>query len=321
MAICNISGTKIITAYDISANELSSVYGLDGTEYPLADPNPILFSNVPEYFQTDITNALTYINGLSNDYVNYIVVTDSHYDLSRVRNTPKLFNYLYQEGRFDKLIHLGDIVDGGGFNDTGWQHLTEDDWWHFNKNWLFAQGNHDSAWSTSLATLASYFEAPSVRYTVNAKHNIYYYDNNSYKIRIIGSHHYSYKDDTDTLNAYVAAAVNKGYKWMFIGHYRVDETSDWVKDAVETFGNFICSLSGHRHTDTFRTITTDTKSLLDINLEADIQGQVNGGVGTNGEQCITLVSINPKTENIKLYRIGLSKVYDGKQWEFTGFGS
>lgn len=318
----NYYGTELSTAYNYHGAELQSVYGYDGTEYPLVTPNPILFSDIPSYFQDDITAALTYVGNLSNDYVNYIVVTDSHYDLSRTRHTAVLMNYLYQEGRFDKLIHLGDIVDGGGFNDTGWQMLVEDDWWHFKGHWLYGQGNHDSAWNTSLATLGSYFESTkNIRYTINAKHNLYYYDNDIYKIRIIGCHHYGYKDDPATMNAYVSAAVNKGYKWMFIGHYRVDDSGDWVKDAVETYGNFICSLSGHRHTDTFRTLSTTTKTLLDINLEADIQGQV-AGEGTDSEQCITLVSINPKTENIKLYRIGLTRAYSPtKQWEFTGFGS
>lgn len=311
MAICNVSGEEISTAYDIFLNELSSVYGLDGAEYPLADPNPILFSDIPEYLQQDTSNALAYVDGLSNDYVNYIVITDTHWDLNRTRDAQHVFNYLYQEGRFDKLIHLGDIVDSGGFDGTAWQYLVEDDFWHFNKNWLFAQGNHDSAWSTSLAELASYFETPNIRYTINAKHNIYYYDNDSYKIRIIGSHHYGYKDDTATLNSYVAAAVNKGYKWMFVGHYRVEEDADWVLDAAETYGGFICSLSGHRHTDTFRTIATATKSVLDINLEADVQGSILGTI------CITLVSISTTAKKVKLYRIGASRVYEGNQWEYT----
>ena len=317
----NVQGVELDTAFSKVEVELSSVYSVTGVEYQFVAPDPVLFSDIPEYFQQDILDALTYINGLSEDYVNYIVVTDSHIDLSPTRNTPKLFNYLYQEGRFDKLIHLGDMVDGGGFNGTGWQYLVDDDWWHFKGHWLFGQGNHDSAWNTSLAQLAGYFETTkNIRYTINAKHNIYYYDNDAYKIRIIGSHHYGYKDDTATLNSYVNAAVNKGYKWMFIGHYRIDTSGDWLLNAVETYGNFICSISGHRHTDTFRTVSTTTKTALDINLEADIQGYI-AGRGTDKEQVITLVSINPKTENIKLYRIGLSRVYEGHQWEFTGFGS
>ena len=315
----DINGNELNTAYNYQGAELESVYGVDGTEYPFVnpDPNPILFSDIPEYLQQDTLDALSYVNGLSNDYVNYLVITDTHWELNRTRDAHHVFNYLYQEGRFDKLIHLGDIVDGGGFDDEGWQYLVEDDFWHFKGHWLFTQGNHDSAWSTSLATLASYFETTeNIRYTINAQHNIYYYDIPSYKIRIIGSHHYGYKGDTTTLNSYVAAAVNKGYKWMFIGHYRVEEESDWVQDAVETYGNFICSLSGHRHWDTFRTINTASKSLLDINLEADVQGGVAGTI------CVTIVSINPKTENIKLYRIGLTRAYSPtKQWEFTGFGS
>lgn len=312
-----LNGTELDTAYDVAGNSLSSVFDVNGIEYPFETPDAVLFSDIPEYWQEDVTDALSYINGLSDDYVNYIVVTDSHYDLSNTRNTAKIFNYLYQEGRFDKLIHLGDIVDGGGFNDTGWAYLVEDDWWHFKGHWLFTQGNHDSAWSTSLATLASYFETTeNIRYTIDAKHNIFYYDNPDYKIRIIGSHHYGYKDDTNTLNSYVNAAVNKGYQWLFIGHYRIDASSDWVMDAAETYGNFICSISGHRHTDTFRTVSSTTKTLLDINLEADIQGQV-AGAGTDIEQCITLVSINPTAKKVKLYRIGLSRVYEGNQWEYS----
>lgn len=312
----NINGVELSTAYDVLGQELTSVYDIDGVEYQFEEPNPVLWTDIPEYLRQNTSDALSYINNISNDYVNYIVITDTHWELNANRDTQHVFNYLYQEGRFDKLIHLGDIVDGGGFNSNGWQYLTDDDFWHFKGHWLFGQGNHDSAWNTSLATLASYFETTSnIRYTINAQHNIYYYDNDDYKIRVIGSHHYGYKNDTATLNSYVASAVNKGYKWMFIGHYRVDETSDWVKDAVDTYGNFICSLSGHRHTDTFRTINTDTKSLLDINLDADIQA------GQRNSICVTLVSINPNTENIKLYRVGLSRVYEGQQWEFTGFGN
>lgn len=314
-----MTGTEIQTAYSYVGAEKSSVFGVDGTEYVLVAPDPVLFSDIPSYFQQDVLDALDYVEGLGDGYVNYIVVTDSHYNLQTTRNTAKIFNYLYQEGNFDRLIHLGDMVDSGGFNDTGWNYLVEDDWWHFSGKWLFTQGNHDSAWSTSLATLAGYFEDPKVRYTINAKHNLFYWDNDDFKIRIIGSHHYGYKDDTATLNSFVSAARNHGYKWMFIGHYRVDDSGDWIKDAVETYGGFICSLSGHRHTDTNRTLQTTTKSLLDLNLEADVQGRAYAG--TNQEQCITIVSINPTLEKVKLYRIGLSRVYEGKPWEFTGFGS
>lgn len=311
-----INAVELNTAYDVTGNELSSVFDIGGTEYPFVVPDPVLFSDIPEYFQQDVLDALSYINNLGNDYLNYIVVTDSHYELSTTRNTAKIFNYLYQEGRFDKLIHLGDMVDGGGFNGTGWQYLVADDWWHFDGHWLFTQGNHDSAWSLSLSELASYFETTkNIRYTINAKHNLYYYDNEDYNIRIVGCHHYAYKDDTDTLNSYVNAAVNKGYKWMFIGHTRIDDTGDWVINAAETYGNFICCLSGHRHTDTFRYVQGTTKSLLDINLEADIQGRPYAG--TDNEQCITLVSISTTAKKVKLYRIGLSRVYEGKQWEYT----
>ena len=318
----NLSGAELNTAYNYTASELSSVFDLNGIEYSFSPLEPVLFSDIPEYFQSDVTNALTYINNLSNDYVNYIVVTDTHYDLSTTRNTAKIFNYLYQEGRFDKLIHLGDIVDGGGFDDTGWQYLLEDDWWHFKGHWLFTQGNHDSAWSTSLAELASNFETTNnIRYTINTSHNIYYYDNPTYKIRFIGSHHYNCLDDKDTLESYIKAAINRGYKWAILCHYKTDTSSEeWRKAMVETYGNFICSLSGHNHWDNFNRISTGTKTLLDLNLEADIQGRQYAG--TNQEQCITLVSINPTTEIIKLYRIGLSRAYEGvKQWEFTGFGN
>lgn len=317
MAVYNVNGESVSQSYDLVGNRALTGYKIDGTPIVLAEP--ILLTDVPEYFRTDITNALNYINGLSNDYVNYIVVTDSHYELeAQARHTPVLLNYLYQEGRFDKLIHLGDMVDGGGFNGLGWQRMVEDDWWHFVGSWLFAQGNHDSAWNTSLAELASCFETrENIRYTINSEHNLFYYDNPDYQLRIIGSHHQGFKGDTDTLNSYVRAARNKGYKWIFIGHYRIDDTGDWILNAVDTYGGFICCLSGHRHTDTFRTVATpNSNSALDINLEADIQGGV-AGKGVDTEQCITLVSINPTTGNVKLYRIGLSRVYSGHQWEFT----
>lgn len=315
-----MQGAELNTAFNRTGAELPSVYDLAGNEYQFVVPDPILFTDIPEYFRNDVTNALDYIDDLGDGYVNYIVVTDSHYELSTVRNTAKIFNYLYQEGRFDKLIHLGDMVDGKGFDGTGWQRLVEDDWWHFKGHWLFTQGNHDSAWfGSSLEALASYFETTkNIRYTTDSYHDCYYYDNDDYKIRIIGSHHATGQTKTTVINEYINAAVNKGYKWLSLSHYRLDANGDRFTNAADTYGNFICHISGHRHTDTFRMVTTvGNKSMLDINLEADIQGRAYAG--TNQEQCITLISINPTLEKVKVYRIGLSRVYDAKQWEFDGF--
>lgn len=321
--VYDINGNELNTAYDVSANELTSVYEINGTEHSFA--NPVSFDDIPDWYKTDVQNAVVYLNGLDDGYVNYIVMADTHYG-DAYPNAPKIFNYLYQECRIDKLIHLGDMLADSGLGSANWNALINADFFHF-KKWLFAQGNHDTGLSVDLAEALTYFETTqNIKYTASAYHNIFYYDNPSYKIRFIGVHFYNYMDDKYTLERYIALAVEKGYKWIFMNHFPTwyfeenDADMLWLKSMIETYGNFICSINGHWHADNFNQISSGTKTFWEFNFDADISG-IRETYGENSDQVVSILSINPTTEDMKIYRIGRSRKYDGKQWSFNGFAN
>lgn len=319
--VYDIDGTELTSAYNVSGDDVVAVYALDGTETSF---DPVLFSDIPEWYQDDVSAALDYVNGLGDDYVNYIVMADTHYD-DAYENAPKVFNYLYQEGRFDKMIHLGDLVADGRMGSVNWQSLIDRDFFHF-KKWLFAQGNHDSGLSTDLAETLTYFEATkNIRYNSSAYHNCYCYDNDAYKIRFVGAHFYNHMSDKDTLEAFIRVGVNKGYKWIFMNHFPIgymssneDSNLTWLYSMIETYGNFICCLAGHWHADNFEQKTSGTKTFWEFVFDADISG-IRETYGENSDQCVSIFSVNPTTEDMKIYRIGRSAKYEGKQWSFNGF--
>lgn len=315
--VYDLNGNELVTAYDVIGNELDTVYEIDGTEHSFAEP--VSFDDVPDWYKTDVQNAVTYLNGLDDGYVNYIVMADTHYG-DAYPNAPKIFNYLYQECRIDKMIHLGDMLANSGLGSANWNALIDADFFHF-KKWLFAQGNHDTGLSVDLAEALTYFETTeNIRYTVSASHNMYYYDNPEYKIRFIGAHFYNHMDDKYTLERYIVTAIGKGYKWIFMNHFPQDENATWLKNMIETYGNFICHLCGHWHADNFTQKSSGTKTFWQFVFDADISG-IRETYGENSDQVISILSINPITEKIKIYRIGRSAQYEGKSWEFTGFAN
>lgn len=319
--VYDLNGNELVTAYDVIGNELASVYEINETEHTFAEP--ILFSDVPDWYKTDIQNAVTYLNNLGDGYVNYIVMADTHYG-DAYPNAPKIFNYLYQECRIDKMVHLGDMLANSGLGSANWNALIDADFFHF-KKWLFAQGNHDTSLSADLAEALTYFETTkNIRYTASSYHNLFYYDNDQYKIRFIGAHFYHHMDDKYTLERYIVTAIGKGYKWIFMNHFPMgyfeedDENMLWLKSMIETYGNFICSINGHWHADNFTQKTSGTKTFWEFNFDADISG-IRETYGENSDQAVSILSINPTTEDMKIYRIGRSRKYEGKQWSFNGF--
>ena len=322
----DIYGNQLTTAYNINGEEISLMYDIDGNI--VGEITPILLSDIPTYFQNDVTNALNYVDELGIDYAHYIVVTDTHYS-ANYGNSPVICNYLYGTGKFDKMIHLGDFLEAGEVNSDNWNAMIEADFCHY-KKWLMTQGNHDSGiYPFSLAT--PYFETKEVNYVTDALKNGFYYDNSKHKIRFIGLHHMLHSNSR--IRAEIESFISSmpsGYKWCIINHYPMlvndewgrascmnESAETWIKTLIDTYPNFIGIFSGHMHLDEYDIVSTGAKEFHHMTLDADFKR--NGVSGTNEEQVITIISINPTTENVKFYRIGRSAVYETKQWEYTGF--
>ena len=327
--------------YDFYGNEISSIYSLTGEEcdgYDIAgnllissiDPLPI--DTVPSYFQSDVANALNYVDELGEGYVNYIAVTDSHYNLN-VGNTFKIMNYLYSQGKFDKLIHLGDLLEEDNVDSDNWISATDAGLPTY-KKWLFTQGNHDNG-IAPISQVDSLFMDSTVHYITHSYHNAWYYDNKQYKIRFIGLHHYLYANSAirQEVEGFLESMPN-GYAWIFVSHYPMlpvtekddiwkrdycmsEDAETWVKGLIDIYPRCIGIFSGHQHLDRYDLLSTGSKNFNHLTLDADIKR--TGNVGTNKEQVVSILSINPTTESIKLYRIGRSEVFVSNPLEFSGF--
>mgnify|MGYP002513802682 CR=1 FL=1 len=325
----DLYGNQTTSFYGGNGEEINTLFDINGTVvYEKVDIVPTPLEVVPSYFQEDVVNAVGYVDTLGNDYANYVVVTDTHYS-SNCGNSSNICNYLYGTGKFDKMIHLGDFLESGAIGSENWNAMIDADFCRY-KKWIMTQGNHDSG-IYPFSDALPYFEANEVNYVSHNYHNGFYYDNKKHKIRFIGLHHMLYANSAirSEIEGFLNTMPN-GYKWCFISHYPMLVNTEWVrtkcmsesaelwlKGLIDTYPNFIGVLSGHLHLDEHDVASTETKDFHHITLDADILR--NGNVGTNNEQVVTIVSINPITENVKFYRIGRSITYESKQWEYMGF--
>ena len=313
--------------YDIYGNQIDIAYDIKGNI--IYENNPITLEDIPTYFQSDVTNSLNYVDELGSDYAHYIVVTDTHYS-SNCGNSSTICNYMYSTGKFDKMIHLGDFLESGAVDGNNWNAMIEADFCHY-KQWIMTQGNHDSGiYPFSLAT--PYFESNEVNYVTHNYKNGFYYDNKEQKIRFIGLHHMLYANSSirSEIEEFISS-MPSDYKWCLINHYPFNngtwestscissDAQTWLFRLIDTYKGFIGNFCGHMHLDKYDLLSTGTTNFNQITLDADILR--SGNQGTSNEQVVTIVSINPTTENVKFYRIGRSLVYESKQWEYTGFTS
>ena len=312
--------------YDIFGNEIDVAYDINGNV--VYERKPVSLEDVPVYFRSDVTNALNYVDELGDDYANYLVLTDTHYN-ANCGNSSTICNHMYGTGKFDKMIHLGDFLEGGAIGSDNWNAMIDADFCHY-KKWVMTQGNHDSGiYPFSLAT--PYFESKEVNYVSHNYKNGFYYDNTKHKIRFIGLHHMLHSSSAirKEVENFITS-MPSDYKWCIINHYPMQVNTEWartscmgegaetwLKGLIDMYPNFVGLFCGHLHTDEYTLANTGTKDFHHMTLDADILR--NGNIGTNNEQVITIISINPTTENVKFYRIGRSVVFESKQWEYTGF--
>lgn len=308
--------------YDYQGNEYNA-YNYQGDINESID-----IDTVPTYFQTKCINALDYVNDLGSDYVNYLVATDSHYS-SNNGNTFKIMNYLYSNGDFDKMIHLGDLEEGGRVEESHWQSVLATDIRKF-KKWLFTAGNHDQGLYYNQREVFDYLIGDYVHYISRSDtNNNYYYDNDKAKIRFIATHHFS-MNTTNVTNA--LRTKPSDYAWCFISHYPmlpVDIENDiWkrvycmtenfensLKQLIEQYPNCIGIFSGHQHFDQYDKLSTSNGTQFNhLTLDADVR---RSSESSENSQVVSILSINTKTRSVKLYRIGRNKVFENSRLEFN----
>lgn len=269
-------------------------------------------SGIVSYYQQPVLEAMDYVNGLGDEWVNNLVVTDTHFKVRNCRHSAPILALMFSTGKFDKIIHMGDATElATSASDYA---AFKEDFGQFNGDLLLALGNHDAksnataspTWTDFYNDFLSDFQGLGGTPTQFG----YYYDNAANKIRYIV---YKYSPS----NAEAAAACNAiatlpdGWTYVLINHYPETATGAVpVRHRVVEIMNkrpgiFI---NGHMHYDIVNTVN----GVPQITMMSDCltnPGAENPRVAGNvDEHAITILSINPTRGEVKTYRIGC--VYD-----------
>ena len=288
-------------------------------------------SDLPEYWHESMRDALVHTMMLGDDYVHHLVTTDNHYDVN-YKKSVTIQSLLWGTGLFSKVLNLGDLTD----THSAAQATNAIADYHdlYGDSLLFAIGNHDDFGSDESLLLPLVESNSALQGDV--QHFNYYLDDDENKIRYIVLN--SPKGgETSTAVGRVRTAPD-GYHVMILSHYpfywyRNDFWGeDDIRDPWDIIGDngllqtimlngipFIGVFSGHEHTDGF-------KDYLNFGLAAQValnnDGTSNNAKpwpktqGTNTEQAVTIVSVNTKTCDVQLYRIGKTCSF-GRKWSYN----
>ena len=283
-------------------------------------------SDLQTYFQTPVTNAMTYINGLGDGWAHYIITTDHHIGNQNELHSADIVSYLLGTGKFDKSIILGDFVDGGYVTDSAYLSGLSIGWHGHNNKTLFITGNHDTYLDRSV--VVNDFMSGDDNVVIDATTKNWYYDNTTVGIRFIGFH-YTQMDYTFLENA--VSSLPSGYIYFIVNHIpmRSLQPSDtsWTMDDTgiqnvlvnhtdKMFGGF---LIGHLHRDSC--VQFEWKAwhtMFNCDKCTNAHGE-DRQPGTAKEHAVTLMSVKKSTNTVKFYRIGSvlwGTLTDG-EWTYT----
>lgn len=282
-------------------------------------------SELESYFVVPVINAMRYIQNLgTDDWVHYVIMTDSHYSALNYMHSGAIVKSLMGSGYFDKFIHLGDMVENA--SETNFQGAV-DQIGDLNGQMLFCIGNHDIQIVDGFSLGNFYTEFMSdleTGITWNANLNTetfanpyYVYKNDDKKIAFI---HFSAMNVASSNLATevswfydVIETIPDDYTVFVMGHYPYSSGNSTIKTALSTqFMLFPTRLkkglylAGHLHADQHN--VQNDGFLEEILFAADCNKSGDSTVkqqGTETEQLITLLSVGTGTNNlIKTYRIG-----------------
>lgn len=313
MGVYDFNGNELTTIYDFTGVELVIAYDYSGNEI-FTGFEPTTIDEVSKIFQQSCLDAVEYLDSLGDGYYNYVVRADTHYPLNFC-HSGMICNYLFSNAKINKLINLGDFVNDINIGDDGWETVVNDGTLRYKNQTLFAQGNHDSH-LIPLSAVEEILLPTSVHHAVDSTYNPpYYWDDKKAKIRFIVTHHGSNYNANEVYN-WIRYRPD-GYKWAKLSHYTLaNNNSGGLYDLIDE-GGFVGNFCGHEHFDRLDSFQTATgTSFYNMTFDCDASGGQSDDI--NG-QVVTIMSINPTTENVKFYRIGRSSVYESKQWEYTGF--
>lgn len=278
-------------------------------------------SDVISFYQQPLKNAAYYVKRLGKKYVSYLLVADQHYTLN-YGYTPQLMECLYASGLFDKMLFLGDNLES--FTEarkTAWLSAHE----NLLPYSLVLMGNHERSSGTERYEWfkENVFDVMASCSFGGEEHSYYYYDNSTFKIRLIMLDPPRDRSNQKVWLKSVIASVPSDWTYFVLSHepqdafvtsygtYPLTRVLDEDYGAYcamdNRFGGLMC---GHRHSDISNLkygflhndcFLSDSYKSSGLTPEAPAPPRSKADATA---QSITIVSINPTTKNVKFYRIG-----------------
>lgn len=328
MALYDLHGDDIGLAYAVDGTAVDSAYDVDGESVYQASHYSI--DNVVEYFRTDTLSTASEIDALSNDWTNFVFVTDTHGSANK-QHSQAIALYLLDNTSAKMIVLNGD------YSANNWSKSEYDAYMKpFLDSGLVRKiyatmGNHETFGGGSAEakqSIYSDFLADKTNITGSLQDIYYYLDDARNKIRymfINTSDNGATTASATQINWITSNVVLPASDWslLAIGHvnllkmagvtYMDESNGSAIVSAIDNCnGTIIGYLCGHQHIDYCEKLgnfqhTTITCDRFENSNYYDGISITNRVAGTNTEQSVSVVSINPKTRNVVIRRVGAGR--------------
>lgn len=340
MPMYKTKGVKAFQMWDYEAVELTHSYDIDGNQ--LIDNTEYGIENVVDYYRQPTLDMCAEISALSSDWQNVIFLTDTHGSANKQHSQAMAIYMLEHVPNID-FIHLNGDYSNDPFSVEQYQTFMSP---FLSRKAAIrtyaAHGNHETYGTQSsyaMPMIAEDFLYPKDDLHGNLARTYYYFDNVPKKTRwmvINTSEDTSYSISAKHRQWIQENVILPDTDWhlVVIGHVNLwdcggittqneNGATNIINAILSTNGNLVGYICGHQHID----FVGSTGQLWQATLMCDRFDNYNwyDGLsyterveGTANEQALSILSLNTKTRNVVIRRIGAgwSDIVGSLHWTY-----
>lgn len=328
MSVYNIDGNQLSDVCGLNGSSLSDAYDLKGAS--VFDGQKYSIDNVQSYFRTDTLSVASEINNLSDEWQSFVFITDPHGSGNK-QHSQAVGLYLLDN------TSVSMIVLGGDYSAGNWSKTEYDNYMSvflnsgLVNNIYAVMGNHETnGGGTAEAKESIYTDFLKDKTNINGQpsENYYNFDNTETKTR------YMFINTSDGGETTVSSAqlswisnnvILPASDWSLVvfGHvnlaqmagvtYMNESNGSAVISAINNCnGTIVGYICGHQHVDIcekigdFQHTTLICDKFENVNYYDGISA-TDREAGTTSEQAVSVISINTKTKQAVIRRIGAGR--------------
>ena len=278
------------------------------------------------YYRDPVYNVIGELDEQGDDYTSFIILTDTH-GLSNQQHSQAIVRFLLDHSKADKCFWMGEY-SSGSFDVRQFKGFAKG-LLPNSKNIYTTIGNHDRSPYTDyqpnqLAVAYQLFLKDKEENSVicgNPEDFYYYFDEQDSKIRYLvlntcndRTNEFDMTDDEiKWLKKTAVKLPGADWKLVVFGHLPIEAEASYEHTSVRS-DEIIAALSGcngtvvgyycgHRHKDLYGLVE---EKFYQVVFNCDKNRNTSRLSGTVNEQAVSIVSLNTKTGDVKLRRIGFS---------------